>query len=167
MRIRTLLLESTAALTVIGGAQAVVGSAQAADKVVKPAPVQYVQVCDAYGLGYFIIPGQKDTCLRIQGQVQFQINFHSRDTVFYSSSTTSWHDAGWDFQSQGQLTFTAKRQTDHGPLTGVIRLTGPSSNSQSIQLGTSFSSTQTALGNVTSTGTATATVPSTNTAAPT
>ena len=43
MRIRTLLLESTAALTVIGGATAVVGGAQAADKVVKPAPVQYVQ----------------------------------------------------------------------------------------------------------------------------
>jgi len=136
MKIRTLLLESTAALTVIGGAQAVVGSAQAADKVVKPAPVQYVQVCDAYGLGYFIIPGQKDVCLRIQGQVQFQINFHSRDTMFYSSATTSWHDAGWDFQSQGQLTFTAKRQTDHGPLTGVIRLTGTSSNSQNIQVGT-------------------------------
>jgi hypothetical protein len=69
MKIRTLLLESTAALTVIGVAQA-----QAADKVVKPAPVNYVQVCDAYGIGYFIIPGQKDVCLRIQGQIQFQID---------------------------------------------------------------------------------------------
>lgn len=155
MRIRTLLLESTAALTVIGGATAVVGGAQAADKVVKPAPVQYVQVCDAYGIGFFILPGQKDVCLRVQGQVQFQINFHSRDTVFYSSSSTSWHDAGWDFQSQGQVTFTAKRQTDHGPLTGVIRLTGTSSNSQSIQLGTA--TVATALGSSTATGTATAT----------
>src|ERR1041385_4666283 len=145
MKIRTLLLESTAALTVIGGAQAVVGSAQAADKVVKPAPVQYVQVCDAYGLGYFILPGQKDVCLRFQGQVQFQINFHTRSTVFYASSSTSWHDAGWDFQSQGQLTFTAKRQTDHGPLTGVVRLTGTSSNSQNIQIGTGATAGRTAV----------------------
>jgi len=131
MKIRTLLLESTAALTVIGAAQA-----QAADKVVKPAPVNYVQVCDAYGIGYFIIPGQKDVCLRIQGQIQFQVNFHTRDTEFYGVSTTSWHDAGWDSQAIGQVTFTAKRQTDHGPLTGVIRFTGTSANAQNIQVGT-------------------------------
>jgi len=167
MKIRTLLLESTAALMVVGA-----GQAQAADKVVKPAPVNYMQVCDAYGLGYFIIPGQKDVCLRVQGQVQFQINFHTRDTEFYGTAATSWHDAGWDTQSLGQVTFTAKRQTDHGPLTGVIRITGTSSNSQNIQLGTAniaststvtISGTSTGVVAVTSTATSTATSPTTYT----
>jgi hypothetical protein len=161
MKIRSLLLESTAALMVVGA-----GQAQAADKVVKPAPVNYVQVCDAYGLGYFIIPGQKDVCLRIQGQVQFQVNFHTRDTEFYSASSTSWHDAGWDSQVQGQVTFTAKRQTDHGPLTGVIRLTATSANAQSIQIApttVSGSSTASSTSTCSASGSITCTVSTTTT----
>jgi len=97
----------------------------------------------------------------VQGQVQFQINFHTRDTEFYGVSTTSWHDAGWDSQVLGQVTFTAKRQTDHGPLTGVIRITGTSSNSQNIQLGTAFPTTATVIGSVSSTATATNSVSAT------
>ena len=39
------------------------GSAHAADLSKKaPAAAQYVKVCDAYGAGYFYIPGS-DTCL--------------------------------------------------------------------------------------------------------
>ena len=44
-------------------------SAQAADLPTrKSAPVQYVKVCDAYGAGFFYIPGT-DTCLRVGGVV--------------------------------------------------------------------------------------------------
>jgi len=129
MKIKALLLGSAAAFTVVG-------AANAADTV-KPAqvvkPVNYVQVCDAYGLGYFVIPGQKDTCLRVQGSFSFQINFHTRDTEFWSASTTSWHEAGWDTQENAKLTFTAKRMTDHGDLTGVIQLTGTSYGANNIQ----------------------------------
>ncbi len=45
--------------------------AYGADAVVAPEPesVQYVSVCDAYGKGYFYIPGT-ETCLRIHGYVR-------------------------------------------------------------------------------------------------
>ncbi|MFW7357397.1 MAG: porin [Brucella sp.] len=46
--------------------------AQAADAIVAPEPeaVEYVRVCDAYGAGYFYIPGT-ETCLRIHGYVRY------------------------------------------------------------------------------------------------
>ena len=64
MNIKSLILGSAAAL-VAGGA------AQAADLPVAE-PVDYVKVCDAYGAGYFFIPGT-DTCLKISGKVEFGI----------------------------------------------------------------------------------------------
>ena len=48
---------------------ATVAGAQAADLPTrKAAPVQYVKICDAYGAGFFYIPGT-DTCLRVGGLV--------------------------------------------------------------------------------------------------
>lgn len=47
-------------------------TAYAADAVVAPEPeaVEYVRVCDAYGTGFFYIPGT-ETCLRISGYVRY------------------------------------------------------------------------------------------------
>ncbi len=39
--------------------------------LLEPEPVEYVRVCDAYGTGYFYIPGT-ETCLQIGGYVRFQ-----------------------------------------------------------------------------------------------
>src|SRR4029078_10387913 len=63
-----LLLGSAAALAVVSGAQA-------ADAIVaaEPEPVEYVRVCDAYGTGYFYIPGT-ETCLKIEGYIRFQVD---------------------------------------------------------------------------------------------
>jgi len=59
---KTALLGSAAAIVAVG-------SAQAADLPSrKAAPVEYVKVCDAYGSGFFYIPGT-DTCLKIGGAV--------------------------------------------------------------------------------------------------
>lgn len=54
MNIRTILFASVAALAAASGARA-------ADAIVaaEPEPVEYVRVCDAYGTGYFYIPGRK------------------------------------------------------------------------------------------------------------
>ncbi len=68
MKLKTLLLGSAAAFAVVGGAQA-------ADLSVAE-PVDYVRVCDAFGVGYWYIPGT-DTCLKIGGYVQFDVKFHS------------------------------------------------------------------------------------------
>ena len=67
MNIKSLLLGSAAALVAVSGAQA-------ADAIVAPEPeaVEYVRVCDAYGAGYFYIPGT-ETCLRIHGYVRYQV----------------------------------------------------------------------------------------------
>ena len=58
--------------TMLSGAAvlATAGGAQAADlPSFKSAPVEYVRVCDAYGAGFFYIPGT-DTCLRISGALR-------------------------------------------------------------------------------------------------
>jgi len=62
MKLKTLLLGSATAFAVVGGAQA-------ADLSVAE-PVEFVKVCDAFGTGYWYIPGT-DTCLAIHGYVQF------------------------------------------------------------------------------------------------
>lgn len=67
MKVAKSLLLSTA--TVL----ATVAAAQAADLPTrKAAPVQYVKICDAYGAGFFYIPGT-ETCLRVGGLVLAEI----------------------------------------------------------------------------------------------
>ncbi len=66
MNIKSLLIGSAAALVAVSGARA-------ADAVVaEPEAVEYVRVCDAYGAGYFYIPGT-ETCLKIGGYVRYDI----------------------------------------------------------------------------------------------
>ncbi len=67
MNIKSLLLGSAAALAAVSGAQA-------ADAIVaaEPEPMEYVRVCDAFGTGYFYIPGT-ETCLKIGGYVRVDI----------------------------------------------------------------------------------------------
>ena len=106
MNIKSLLLGSAAALAAVSGAQA-------ADAIVaaEPEPMEYVRVCDAFGTGYFYIPGT-ETCLRIGGFVRFQTNF-GRDV----SGTSD-----WDTFTRGQLQFDAKNDTELGTLESVIVL---------------------------------------------
>jgi len=64
--IRIFLLGSTAAIFAVSGAIA------AGAVVADPEPVEYVRVCDAYGAGYFFIPGT-ETCMRISGYVRVEL----------------------------------------------------------------------------------------------
>lgn len=61
-------------LTCSAAAMISTSAAYAADAVVVPEPeaVEYVRVCDAYGAGYFYIPGT-ETCLRIGGYVRYDV----------------------------------------------------------------------------------------------
>eukprot|EP00657_Telonema_sp_P-1_P005310 TRINITY_DN2259_c0_g1_i1.p1 TRINITY_DN2259_c0_g1~~TRINITY_DN2259_c0_g1_i1.p1 ORF type:complete len:136 (-),score=60.69 TRINITY_DN2259_c0_g1_i1:117-524(-) len=67
MNIKSLLIGSAAALVAVSGARA-------ADAIVaaEPEPVEYVRVCDAFGTGFFYIPGT-ETCLKIDGYVRFRV----------------------------------------------------------------------------------------------
>ena len=102
MNIKSLLLGSAAALVAVSGARA-------ADAVMaEPEAVEYVRVCDAYGAGYFYIPGT-ETCLKIAGRVRYQINFRNGDI-------------GWKKNASAMLNFTAKSDTELGTLTSYIEL---------------------------------------------
>ncbi|MBB3657345.1 hypothetical protein FHX15_002577 [Rhizobium sp. BK650] len=118
MNIKSLLLGSAAALAVVSGAQA-------ADAIVaaEPEPVEYVRVCDAYGTGYFYIPGT-ETCLKINGYIRFQVNVGPS----VGETATRPNDSSWDAVTRGQVQFTAKSDTEYGPLTGVIVLQANADN---------------------------------------
>ncbi|WP_332065641.1 porin [Bartonella sp. CB189] len=66
MNIKSFFLSSTAAFVVISGAQA------APTVTTKSEPAKYVRVCDAYGKGYFYIPGT-ETCIRLSGSVRADV----------------------------------------------------------------------------------------------
>jgi hypothetical protein len=118
MKLKTLLLSSAAAFAVVGGAQA-------ADLSVAE-PVDYVKVCDAFGAGYWYIPGT-DTCLKIGGLVRMDVNFHDEDATDWSTSVT--HAASWDFATEARVNVTVKSMTEYGPLTGFLELRARSNNS--------------------------------------
>ncbi|MCX7304653.1 MAG: porin [Hyphomicrobiales bacterium] len=72
MNIKSLLLGSAAALAAVSGARA-------ADAVViaEPEPMEYVRVCDTYGVGFYYIPGT-ETCLKVSGYVRYDIGVGAR-----------------------------------------------------------------------------------------
>ncbi|OJF94437.1 porin [Pararhizobium antarcticum] len=113
MNIKSLLLGSAAALAAVSGANA-------ADAIVaaEPEPMEYVRVCDAFGTGYFYIPGT-ETCLKIGGYVRTQINYDEDLTV---------NGADWDARTRGYLTFAAKNDTEYGTLSGYINLQADDTN---------------------------------------
>ncbi len=107
MNIRMVLLTSAAAMA------AAASPVFAADAIVaaEPEAVEYVRVCDAYGTGYFYIPGT-ETCLKIGGYLRFEV---------YGGSNQK-GNSDWNARTRAQVQFTAKSDTEYGPLTGVIVL---------------------------------------------
>ncbi|MDL2397903.1 porin [Rhizobium mayense] len=102
MNIRTLLLSSAAALAAASGAHA-------ADAIVaaEPEPLQYVRICDAYGTGYFFIPGT-ETCLKVGGEVRSEGEWYDA----YSPTNrvgTLWH-------TRAELNLDTATDTEYGPL---------------------------------------------------
>jgi len=113
MTIKALLLGSAAALMAVTGARA-------ADAIVaaEPEQMEYVRVCDAFGTGYFYIPGT-ETCLKIGGYIRSEARF-GRD----ESGTSD-----WSFWNRAQISFSAKSDTELGALTSQITLRGEVENS--------------------------------------
>ncbi|MGF9562499.1 porin [Neorhizobium sp. JUb45] len=109
MNIKSLLLGSAAALAAVSGAQA-------ADAIVaaEPEPMEYVRVCDAFGTGYFYIPGT-ETCLKIGGYVRVQVDGRSDFDV-------TGQLGGYRTNTRGQLTVEAKSDTELGTLGSKITL---------------------------------------------
>jgi hypothetical protein len=112
MNIKSLLLGSAAALAVVSGAQA-------ADAVVaaEPEPMEYVRVCDAYGTGFFYIPGT-ETCLKIGGHLRFE--------KYYEKAKGS--KAYYEWHTRARIQVEAKNDSEWGTVYSWIRLQGDSYN---------------------------------------
>jgi len=85
---KSLLLGSSATLVAVAGAQA----ADLPSK--KAAPATYVKICDAYGAGFFVIPGT-DTCVKIGGYVRAEYQYVGGQTtqaLRYANSTVKNRD---------------------------------------------------------------------------
>lgn len=110
MNFQSLLLGSTAALIALSGARA-------ADAVLvaEPESVEYVRVCDAYGKGFFYIPGS-ETCLKIGGHVRYQAKV--------GDDAGSGEDLKTYKQfSRATLRFDARSDTELGTLRSFIEAT--------------------------------------------
>ncbi|GAA5657686.1 porin [Ochrobactrum sp. WV_118_8] len=107
MNIKSLLLGSAAALVAASGAQA-------ADAIVAPEPeaVEYVRVCDAYGAGYFYIPGT-ETCLRIHGYVRYDAKGGDR---VYARTPGDLDRDTWGKNARATLRFSTASETELGTL---------------------------------------------------
>lgn len=103
----------------------------AADAVVLEAePIEYVRVCDAYGSGYFFIPGT-ETCIRFGGYVRSGYESFSVDGTVGGSlnGNVATDDPTFNLWGQrGRLNIDVRNETDWGTLRSVYRLEGGQSN---------------------------------------
>ncbi|MFN3509279.1 MAG: porin [Allorhizobium sp.] len=125
MNIKSLLLGSAAALAVVSGAQA-------ADAIVaaEPEPMEYVRVCDAFGTGFFYIPGT-ETCLKISGEVRVNVAFGEDRNIFTPSFTED--DKNWDSSVRARVNFEARNDSELGTIGSFIRLQGSDTGSVEVE----------------------------------
>jgi hypothetical protein len=101
------------------------GAASAADLARKASTAaEYVKVCDAYGAGYFYIPGS-DTCLRIGGFVRAEYRLFAQN----SARVSLLPNYGWSRGQNGATTrvrldlmFDARTNTEMGLLRSFTEL---------------------------------------------
>ncbi|WP_210179276.1 porin, partial [Ensifer sp. Root142] len=83
-------------------------------------------VCDAFGTGYFYIPGT-ETCLKLSGFIRVQGSFgrdaadsryNQEDHLFEGIRGQSTSD--WDVFSRAYVAWDAKSDTEYGTLTGFF-----------------------------------------------
>ncbi len=82
--------------------------------------MEYVRVCDAFGAGFFYIPGS-ETCLKFDGFVRFQVNFNR-------GTTANGRTSDWDAITRAQFNIDTRSDTELGVLRGYIGLQGNTDN---------------------------------------
>jgi len=100
-------------LTATAAGLVVVGAANAADlPSKKAAPAQYVKICDAFGAGFFYIPGSTDTCLKVGGRVRAEYRLHGNASA--ASDLTV-------FRARFYMNLDARTKTSYGDLRTFIQ----------------------------------------------
>ena len=118
MNIKSLLLGSAAALVAVSGARA-------ADAVViaEPEPMEYVRICDTYGVGFYYIPGT-ETCLKVSGYIRYDIGMgdlrpdrrHRQERLDVRTTTISDTNDTYDKRARFQLRVDSRTETELGTL---------------------------------------------------
>lgn len=90
-------------------ALAAAAGAHAADAIVaaEPEPLEYVRICDAYGAGYFYIPGT-ETCLKVGGMV--------RTEGEWKDAYQPGHKIGTLWHTRAELNLDTATDTEYGAL---------------------------------------------------
>ena len=116
---KSLLLGSAAALATVVGAQA----ADLPSK--KAAPATYVKICDAYGAGFFYIPGS-ETCVKLGGYVRAQYDYTpGKDTILLSDGKiqqSGKNQSETGFEVRGRIDVDARTPTSMGVARTFVRL---------------------------------------------
>jgi hypothetical protein len=117
MKLKSLLFGSAAVLAAGTGAQA-------AD-LPTVEPVEYVRICDAFGTGYFYIPGT-DTCLKLSGYVRAESHFVTGDNADLTAryGVPASEVDNWTTRVRGHVEWDARTQTDIGLIRAFIALEG-------------------------------------------
>jgi len=88
----------------------------------EPEAVEYVRVCDAYGTGYFYIPGT-ETCMQIGGYVRVDVGFGELNGADVDETDGSGADT-YNFLSRATVTLKTRKDTEYGTLSTDIELRG-------------------------------------------
>ncbi|MGX1306249.1 hypothetical protein AB7M35_000969 [Amorphus suaedae] len=127
MSVKSVLLASAAGVLAVS-------SAQAADLPVAPEPIDYVRVCDAFGAGFYYIPGT-DTCISVRGRVRAEYRYFDADPFTHSRDEDS-----TQFRARGYIYMDSRTNTEFGLLRAYneIYVTYDSPGGTAIDLENSF-----------------------------
>jgi hypothetical protein len=120
MKLKSLLFGSAAVMAAGTGAQA-------ADLPIVE-PVEYVRICDAFGAGFYYIPGT-DTCLKVSGRVRVDSAYvfdpDDESTEFFFGNIAGVPNDeeqlnNWISRARGNMRMDARTQTDFGLVRAFI-----------------------------------------------
>jgi len=115
---KSLLLGSATAFVAVAGANA----ADLPSK--KAAPATYVKVCDAYGAGFWNIPGT-DTCIHVGGAVRSDYGYYNPKDIIDGSSSSFAVKSGKGainsqaWEARGRIEVDARTPTAYGTVQSV------------------------------------------------
>jgi opacity protein-like surface antigen len=115
MKLKGLVLGAAGLFAVTG--------AQAADLPPAPHPVDYVRICDAFGSGFFYIPGT-DSCLRLRGRlrVEGRIRYQDEDQpVALQGNWGNRNSSPLFFRARGYWGWDHRTNTDIGLVRAFFR----------------------------------------------
>jgi Porin subfamily len=119
----------------------------------KSAPIEYVRVCDAYGAGFFYIPGT-NTCLRVGGYVRAEYNYTpGRSINVINSATGAVSQIGraqdtTGMEVRGRIDVDSRTQTAWGTVQTVVELRGTTTDGEKALSGSTATTSAIAAGGV-------------------